>query len=154
MAKIRTLKACNLFQRMSYRDLAILASYLEEGKIKEGQWLVEQEEPSTGLIVIKEGKVTLGVDQASQAQVEIGPGDYFGELSLVLMDLEGEQVRGIGAKALETCEYLQIKPKDYVKLSEEFPEVAGKFAQGILAAVAEKMEITRQLLKEVVLKET
>ena len=145
MAKIRTLRRCRLFSSLNYRDLAILASHVSEEKAEKEMLISEEGKPSSGVVIIKKGKVCLKLHHQENVELEIGPEDFFGELSLI----EGTQIRSINAVVLEPCEYLQIDLENYHHLMVEAPDVSAKIAWGILASVKEKMESTRDLIKDI-----
>ena len=144
MAKIKTLRKCTLFRNLSYRDLAILAPHVREESSKTNDWLAEQGKLTAGLIIIQGGKVQITLKDQAEAQIELGPGEFFGELSLV----NGDQTRCISAKTLEPCEYLRIPPTDYRHLLTHSPEVAGKVAQGILESMSVKLELAKDFVTE------
>ncbi len=146
MAKIRTLRLCPLFRRLGYKDLAILAPHVQEEAVKKDHWIAEEGSPTDGLIIIKKGKVRLSLGNLAAAQIDLGPAEFFGELSLV----EGSQIRAVNAKALEPTEYLKIQLTDYQQLIDQAPEVATRISIGILQALKEKMELTKDLLSELV----
>lgn len=150
MAKIRTLRRCPLCRAMTYRDLAILAPFVREEGTQAENWVVEEGKPTSGLVILKSGRVRLSVSQNRAMQLELGPGEFFGELSLV----NGDQTRAVGAKAIENCEYLRLHPTDYHHLMSKAPGVAAKLAQGVLESMTEKMELTKQLLKELALEKS
>jgi CRP-like cAMP-binding protein len=132
---------------MTYRDLAILASVVREEQTPASGWIAEEGKPTSGLVVLKSGHVRVTLSQNPSAQLDLGPGDFFGELSLV----DGDQTRAVGAQAVENCEYLRVHPTDYHQLTVKAPAVAAKLAQGVLESLTEKMELTKQLLRQLVL---
>ncbi|MFH1262344.1 MAG: cyclic nucleotide-binding domain-containing protein [Pseudomonadota bacterium] len=142
MAKIRTLRQCSLCHAMSFRDLAILAPFVREESIKAREWLAREGKPTNGLIVLKTGRVRIGLTERAGSELEIGPGEYLGELSLVRADAP----RGVGALALEDCEYLRLGTADFRELMTQAPSVAGRLAQGVLEALTEKMGLARDLI--------
>ena len=119
---------------------------MKENESAAGTWIAEEGKPTSGLVILKTGKVALTLLQAGDtASVEIGPWEFFGELSLV----DGDQARGVGAKAQEPVEFLLLSPANYRKLGDSSPEVAKRIAEGILGQVSQKITLTRQLLGEV-----
>jgi CRP-like cAMP-binding protein len=146
MAKIRALRKCRLFRSLGFRDLAILAHHVDEGSIPAEKWLVEEGGPSDGLVIIKSGKVIISMSSKGSETLEMGPGEFFGELSV----LHGAKTRAVGAMSVDRCEFLKLQAAAFGKLQVEAPEVAGKIAQGILEAMAEKMSATQAYLRELV----
>ena len=76
--------------------------------------------------------------------MEIGPPEFFGELSLG----NGDQNRGVSAQALEECEYLRLDPSDYRSLASSAPQVATKIAQAVLWALSEKISAVHVAMAE------
>ncbi len=148
MAKIRTLRKCALFRGLGYRDLAVLAHHVEEGSLAANKWLMEEGAPSDGVFILKNGKVRVSMKGRAGESVEMGPGEFLGELSV----FEGPKTRSVGAQCLERCEYLKLGVQEYEKLRVEAPDVAGKIAQGILENLATKMSAAREYLRELVAK--
>ncbi|MFH1017320.1 MAG: cyclic nucleotide-binding domain-containing protein [Pseudomonadota bacterium] len=144
MAKIRSLRRCALFKSLGYRDLAILAQHVEEGTAPAEKWLLEEGTPSDGMFILKSGRVSVSMKGRGDETVEMGPGEFLGELSV----LPGAQVRAVGAKCLERCEYLRLATAEWEQLKIKAPDVAGKVAQGILESVAEKMSATQTYLRD------
>ena len=61
----------------------MLAPYLKEEKADAKQWLAEAGKPTKGLIVIKEGRVSICPQISNGESVELVSGDFFGEMALL-----------------------------------------------------------------------
>ena len=88
------------------------------------------------LVVVGEGTVRLQFSVTDDTAIEIGPGDYFGELSIA----NGNRPRGIGAQAVDNVAYLVLGPDEFKTLRDTSPDVATKVAQVVLEAISEKVE--------------
>lgn len=144
MPKIRTLRECSIFRGMSYRDLAVLAPFVQEETASASDWIFKEGDETSGLIILQSGAAQLSLTNNVAAQIEIGPGDFFGELSL----MDGGQRRAVGAQAIENCNFLRVDPRDYQALSSKSAPVAAKMAKGILESMSQKMEETKELLTD------
>jgi CRP/FNR family transcriptional regulator, cyclic AMP receptor protein len=78
--RIEGLRNIPLFSELPDESLARLADAMNECEIEKGHVLVHRGMPGTGLFVIEEGEVV--VDLTSR-QVELGPGEFVGELALL-----------------------------------------------------------------------
>ncbi len=143
MAKIRGLKKCKLFGDMNYRELAILAPFVTEAEALPEVQVVAEGEPTQGLIIIKQGTLRLACKDVEGSYVDLGPGDFFGELSL----LDGGNSRAVQAMATEPCSYLQMTPKAFSELRERHPEIAGKMAIQAAENTAENVKQAQEEIK-------
>ena len=75
------LAACHLFGGVSQNDLAAIGERALEVDFTSGQVIARQGEIGTGLFVIVEGAVRVVRDGNELAR--LGPGDFFGELSVI-----------------------------------------------------------------------
>ena len=142
MPKIRSLKTCTLFEGLSYRDLAFLAAHIEEDSVEANAWLAEEGQESQGLVVVQSGRVRLFFKDQPESSYEIGPGEFFGELSLT----NGGRPRAVAAQAVEPCTFLRLRPAGYKTLQQEAPDAAIKVAGGVMASVAERLNAAKGLL--------
>jgi CRP-like cAMP-binding protein len=79
--KVEQLRKIPLFDRCSKRELAGLAALVDELDLPEGQTLAREGERGKEFLVLADGIA----DVASGGEVvnRLGPGDFFGEISLV-----------------------------------------------------------------------
>jgi CRP-like cAMP-binding protein len=74
------LRGLPLFSRLSDAGLERVAACIGELEAEPGQVLTLPGDPGSGMFVILEGKVKV---EARREMYELGPGDFFGELSLL-----------------------------------------------------------------------
>jgi CRP-like cAMP-binding protein len=79
--KLDSLKRVSLFAQCSDRELRFIASQMDEVDIKAGRELTHQGRPGDAFYVLLEGEVEVSVDQ--HPRHTMGPGDFFGEISMV-----------------------------------------------------------------------
>ena len=79
--KVEQLRKVPLFDHCSKRELADLAALVDELELPEGQTLAREGERGKEFLVLADGIA----DVASGGEVvnRLGPGDFFGEISLV-----------------------------------------------------------------------
>jgi CRP-like cAMP-binding protein len=92
------LKALPLFARVSAAGLERIAACAGELRREPGQVLALPGDPGSGMFVILEGKVKV---EARGAVWELGPGDFFGELSL--LSPETDRVARVRAATNVSC---------------------------------------------------
>ena len=79
--KIEQLRKVPLFAHCSKRELAGLAALVDELELPEGQTLAREGERGKEFLVLADG--IADVESGGQIVNTLGPGDFFGEISLV-----------------------------------------------------------------------
>ena len=81
------LEQIDLFASLQTDEKDLLASQLEQRRVRPGQRIVEQGAEGQSLYVIAEGLLEVRVrfedDGVEQKVAQVGPGDSFGEISLL-----------------------------------------------------------------------
>ena len=99
------------FGDLSHRDLKDLAARLEEVAVKKGEAIIRQGEQGDAFYIIKDGrtKVTVQSPEGEGKEVaELGPGEYFGEMAL-LVDIP----RTATVTALSPLQLLKLDKSDF-----------------------------------------
>src|SRR5215831_13732503 len=76
------LRAIPLFSELSESALESLAQIAAEVEVPAGQVMIRPYDPGLGMFVVEEGKVVVELHQGRE--VELGPGEFFGELALLI----------------------------------------------------------------------
>jgi CRP-like cAMP-binding protein len=129
-----TLKKVGLFAELSGKDLERLGRQIRERTFREGASVTQQGEHGVGFFVIAEGSATVSVDDDVRAT--LGPGDYFGEMALILKD--GTRSATITATSDLRC--YGLAPWEFKPFVAEHPEVAWALLQ-VLARRLQSMHI-------------
>ncbi len=111
------LGACPLFRELDADDLAAVAAAAIEVDFPAGRVLARQGEIGTGFFLISEGSVQVVRDGRTVAT--LGPGDFFGELSV--LD-GGPRIAQVVAEAPTRC--LALASWDFERVLREKPGVA------------------------------
>ena len=82
-----------------------------------GQVLARADDPGAGMFVLEEGTVVV---EAPRRTIELGPGEFFGELSLLVP--ESTRVARVRAKTPVRC--IAINRIDFEELLEDEPRIA------------------------------
>lgn len=79
--KIEALARIPLFSHCSPRELAFIASRADELDLPAGRTLIREGEPADSFYLLLEGEARVDVDGSPRP--ELGPGDFFGEISML-----------------------------------------------------------------------
>lgn len=115
-----------LFSAFSTEERAILAERLAERRVRQGTMIVHQGDPASTLFFVREGAVEVRVTNATGADVAVnrlGPGDVFGEMSL----LTGEP-RSASIVALTDAALYELRKDDLSPMLEQRPELGEALA--------------------------
>jgi CRP/FNR family transcriptional regulator, cyclic AMP receptor protein len=97
MAEIE-LREVALFSEMDEQEVAGIRAIMEEVKFKPGQVIIREGEMGDLFYVITEGRVEIFIRDADGSDIilhEAGPGDFFGELSMLTSEPRSARVRAI-----------------------------------------------------------
>lgn len=130
--RIETLGSIPIFSDLSARSLEKLRKVAGEFEMPAGQVLIQPRTQGSGLYIVEEGTVV--VERKGQ-KIELGPGQYFGELALLTEHTHTARVR---AKTPVRC--LTINRFDFRKLLEDEPKIAIAMLQSLAARFANSLE--------------
>ena len=129
---IEELHSLPLLAGMSAPGLARIASSAADLEADDGQVLALQDDPGSGMYVIREGTVAV---ELRSGTIELGPGDFFGELALLIED--GARVARVRATSPVRC--VSIPREDFLALVETEPS----FALALLRELARRLAEAR-----------
>jgi CRP-like cAMP-binding protein len=92
-ADVDRLRTVPLFAEVGEEHLARIAAAATEFEVDRGYVLAERGQPGSGMFVILEG--TVEVEVPDSAPVALGPGEFFGELSLLADTHRSARVRAV-----------------------------------------------------------
>src|SRR3954462_14527710 len=121
------LAAVPLFAACSQRDLQRIARASDEVTIQEGRTLVKQGDVGRECFVLVDGKVK--VERNNRKVATLGPGSYFGHLSL--LD-KGPRTATVTAETPVTV--LVLGPREFSAVLDEVPQLSHK----LLTALAQQ----------------
>jgi len=116
---IQQIKAVPLFSGFADKDLQRVAAIAKEVDFPPGREIAKQGESGIGFHMIIDGEVDVSVDGRSHAT--LGPGSYFGEMSL----LDGGP-RSATVKAISDLKTVSLTSWDFLALLDQYPELARK----------------------------
>lgn len=113
------LASVDLFEGLSTSALMRLAMLGEERTFVSGDAMVREGDPGGGLFVIFEGEAIVKV--GGQERVRLGPGDYFGEISLLDNEPRSATVSAIGLLRAFCLFSFTVRPllEDHFEVTEK-----------------------------------
>lgn len=128
------LRGVKLFAGLGPRHLAEIADVMEEISYPAQRYVVRQGQVGTGFYLITSGRAR--VERGDRTLNTLGPGDFFGELSVL-----DQSPRMAHVKTEEPTTMLALASWEFTKILERNP----KLALGILKEVARRLrEATEQ----------
>ena len=115
--RIANLRQVPLFSQLTDEALTQVLACASDFDAAPGHVLVQMNQAGTGLFVIEEGSATV---ELPGRKVELGPGDFFGELAL-LRDDEKHTARVSAASAIKG---VAIRRDDFENLLDKEPTMA------------------------------
>ncbi|MDR7420313.1 MAG: cyclic nucleotide-binding domain-containing protein [Armatimonadota bacterium] len=126
--KADLLRTVGLFAGVSARSLGVIADAAVDIAVPAGKHIVRQGQIGTGFYLVVSGKVR--VTRGSETLATLGPGQFFGELSV--LD-QAPRVAHVIAEEPTVC--LALASWDFVRIIERNP----KIALGLLKIMAQRL---------------
>lgn len=125
-SKAATLATVPLFAGMSEESMARLSSVAGEQSFPAGHFIVRQGQVGAGLYIIVAGSAR--VVSGSHELAQLGPGDFFGELTVI-----DQQPRLASVQAVEDTTCLAVASWDLLRLLESDSALALNLIRGLAA---------------------
>lgn len=122
--KLALLGRVPLFSACSKRELARIASLTEQIDVPEGRVLTRQGDPGRECFVIADGYARATV--RGRRSVRLGPGSFFGEMSLL-----DQGPRSATVTAETDMHLLVLGSRDFSALVTQVPSVARRIMKGL-----------------------
>jgi CRP-like cAMP-binding protein len=128
--RIEALRRVPLFSDLGDGDLKCVADAVNEVEAPAGQLLVQPGTAGSGMFFIAEGTAVV---ETKRDEIELGPGQFFGELAL--MSEDATRTARVQAKTYLRC--LALDRASFRTLVAEHPEVAASLLEVALGRLAE-----------------
>ena len=128
------LRRVPLFAGMGDEDLGRIAGAASEVEFPAGQVLVQPGAAGSGMFFIAEGTAVV---ETKRDRVELGPGQFFGELALISED----ETRTARVRAKTPLRCLALDRASFRKLVGEHPEAAAALLEVALGRLAENAAV-------------
>lgn len=149
METIELLKKNLLFKGCTAEDFELLSGLLQERQVKPNTTIFSEKMPAEALYIIKSGKIKISVMEGEGDEVgllELGPGDFFGEIALIQ-----ESSRAVTARAESAAEVVMLTRKDFIALLDLDPRVGAKVTLAIARLLAMRVKAYSGRLREILL---
>jgi CRP/FNR family cyclic AMP-dependent transcriptional regulator len=146
MNDIELLKHVPLFSQMDDHELSVLRSIMELVHFTPGQGIIHESEAGDEFYVLVEGHVQVLVLDATGAEVmveDIGPGGFFGELSMLT-----DEPRAATVRAVDEVNTLSLDRKEFFDFLMTHPHAA----IDVLTVLSHRLNRTSALLRKSVSK--
>jgi CRP-like cAMP-binding protein len=130
-SKIDLIKRVPLFSSASKHELEEIASTADEIDLPEGKTLIKEGDTGREFFVLIDGNAE--VERGGKKVASIGPGDFFGEISLI-----AKTPRNATITTTSPVRALVITDRAFRQLLDNSPEIA----IGVLTALAERLAPT------------
>lgn len=128
--KAEELAKVPMFSGLAKRDLAVLASHVDEVDVSEGTVLAEQDKRGQQLSLIVSGEAR--VARNGRKLATLGPGDVIGEMSLI------DHAPGSATVTTTTdAKLLVMHSRDFSQVLDESPAFARKLLKALSARLRE-----------------
>jgi CRP-like cAMP-binding protein len=128
--RVEGLRRISLFRDLEDGELERLAEATKEVEVPAGQLLVQPGTKGTGMFFICDGTVVV---ETKREQIELGPGEFFGELAL--MSADATRTARVRAKTPVRC--LALDREGFRELVTATPGVAASLLEAALNRLAE-----------------
>jgi CRP-like cAMP-binding protein len=128
--RIEALRRIPIFAELGDDNLQCVADAVNEVEVPAGQLLVQPGTAGSGMFFIAEGTAVV---ETKRDEVELGPGQFFGELAL--MSEDATRTARVQAKTDLRC--LALDRASFRTLVAEHPEVAASLLEVALGRLAE-----------------
>ena len=149
METIELLKKNLLFKGCTAEDFELLSGLFQERQVKPNTTLFSEKMPAEALYIVKSGKIKISVMEGEGEEIgllELGPGDFFGEVALIQ-----ESSRAVTARAVSAVEVVMLTRKDFLALLDLDPRVAAKISLSIARLLAMRVKAYSGRLREILL---
>ena len=135
--RMQTLQQVDLFEELPEPELLELARRAESSWYGPGEDVIREGDAGDTLYVVKEGEVSVLVGSGTGRErevVRLGPGQFFGEMSL----MTGAE-RSATVRALVTTHLVPVRKADFASFLEARPELAEHISE-LLARRQQELE--------------
>ena len=149
METIDLIKKTLLFKGCTAEDFELLSGLISERQVKPHTTIFSEKMPAETLFIVKSGKIKISVMEGEGDEtglLELGPGDFFGEIALIQ-----ESSRAVTARAESAVELVMLTRKDFLALLDLDPRVAAKITLSIARLLAMRVKAYSAKLREILL---
>jgi CRP-like cAMP-binding protein len=118
------LRSLPLFNTLSEEDRAAIAGYVDEVDVPSGERLISEGDFAYEFFVVEHGEAQVTVE--GDRVGALGPGDFFGEVGLMLTGRRTATVTALSPMVLVT-----MFEQNFRKVEQQYPEVAKRLREAV-----------------------
>jgi CRP-like cAMP-binding protein len=118
------LRSLSLFNTLSEEDRAAIAEYVDEVDVPSGERLISEGDFAYEFFVVEHGEAQVTVE--GERVGTLGPGDFFGEVGLMLTGRRTATVTALSPMVLVT-----MFEQNFRKVEQQYPEVAKRLRETV-----------------------
>jgi CRP/FNR family transcriptional regulator, cyclic AMP receptor protein len=144
---IDILQKTMLFKGSSMDELQLASGLFQERLIKSNTTIFTEKMPTESLYIVKSGNVRISImagEGEEKTLLQLGPGEFFGELALLQ-----EGSRMVTARSETAVELLLITRKDFQMLMDVDPRTASRMLLAITTLLAMRVKAYNAQLKDI-----
>ncbi len=146
MDEITELKKCLLFQELTEQELFTITQLIstDAETFMPGEAICQQGAPGDSMFLVKSGKVRIFLpgDPSEIVLAELGPGKFFGEMSLL-----DKAPRSANVSALEQTEIYVLTRKHIAYLLEKEPKIAAKMMLALARVLSARIRVLNERIQ-------
>ena len=143
------LRGVRLFKAMAGPEIAELRQSLRERALRKGQVLLRQGDPGDEMYLVLRGTVLVSrlvTGRVEHVIARIGPGEFFGEMSLLADSPRSATIQAELDTVLLVLDRAQLQ-----RLTEQSPRAAAAFFQAMVQDFIERLRASNEKLDEATL---
>jgi serine/threonine protein phosphatase PrpC len=140
-ARMEILRKVDLFQYCTYRELMAVCQAAEQRSVAADTVLFRDGEIGRELFVVEQGRV--GIDKGGVPLAELGPAEYFGEMSFL-----DTPRRSADARTIVDSSFLVLRRDRFLQLVKQDSDLAAKVMWQLLQKLTRLVRQTNEKLVE------
>lgn len=140
MDDLSGLRQCLLFQELTEEEFRKITQIMstDAENFMPGAMICQKDSPGDSLFMVKSGKVQISLpsDQTDIILAELGPGKFFGEMSLL-----DKAPRSANAVALEQTEIFVLTRRHFAYLVEKESKIAAKMMLSLARVLSARIRV-------------
>jgi len=141
------LREVRLFKEIAEPEPMTLSQSLDERPLRRGQVICREGDPGEEMFVVRTGSLVISklvTGRVEQVLARIGPGDFFGEMSLF-----DRSPRSATVQADADATLLALDREGLRRMTEVSPRAAAAFFQALVLIFIERLRASGDLVAEV-----
>ena len=141
------LRDVRLFKDIAEPELIILGQSLDERPLRRGQVICREGDPGEEMFVVRSGSIVVSklvTGRVEQVLARIGPGDFFGEMSLF-----DRSPRSATVQADSDATLLALDREGLRRMTEVNPRAAAALFHALVLVFIERLRASGDLIAEV-----